>query len=39
MIIQLDKNIFSDGQQTLSFPEAERLYKRLRQAFELREAF
>ncbi|MCO6489135.1 MAG: 3-deoxy-7-phosphoheptulonate synthase [Phaeodactylibacter sp.] len=30
---------FSDGQQTLSFPEAEVLYKRLRQAFELREAF
>lgn len=30
---------FSDGQQTLSFPEAERLYKRLRQAFELREMF
>ncbi|MCO6476487.1 MAG: 3-deoxy-7-phosphoheptulonate synthase [Phaeodactylibacter sp.] len=30
---------FSDGQQTLSFPEAERLYKRLRQAFELRETF
>ncbi len=30
---------FSDGQQTLSFPEAERLYKRLRQAFELRERF
>ncbi|MCB0550111.1 MAG: 3-deoxy-7-phosphoheptulonate synthase [Phaeodactylibacter sp.] len=30
---------FSDGQQTLSFPEAERLYKQLRQAFELRETF
>ncbi len=30
---------FSDGQQTLSFPEAERLYKRLRQAYELREMF
>lgn len=30
---------FSDGQQTLSFPEAERLYKQLRQAFELREGF
>lgn len=30
---------FSDGQQTLSFPEAERLYKRMRQAYELRETF
>ena len=30
---------FSDGQQTLSFPEAERLYKQMRQAFELREGF
>lgn len=30
---------FSDGQQTLSFPEAERLYKQIRQAFELREGF
>ena len=30
---------YSDGQQTLSFPEAERLYKQLRQAFELRESF
>ncbi|MCB0599554.1 MAG: 3-deoxy-7-phosphoheptulonate synthase [Lewinellaceae bacterium] len=29
----------SDGQQTLSFPEAERLYKRMRQVFELRETF
>lgn len=30
---------FSDGQQTLSFPEAARLYKRMRQAYELREQF
>lgn len=30
---------FSDGQQTLSFPEAERLYKQIRQAFEMREGF
>jgi 3-deoxy-7-phosphoheptulonate synthase len=30
---------FSDGQQTLSFAEAERLYKRMRQAYELRETF
>ncbi|MCB0569159.1 MAG: 3-deoxy-7-phosphoheptulonate synthase [Phaeodactylibacter sp.] len=30
---------FSDGQQTLSFPEAERLYKQLRMAFNLREGF
>lgn len=30
---------FSDGQQTLSFPEAERLYRQLRTAFELREGF
>jgi 3-deoxy-7-phosphoheptulonate synthase len=30
---------FSDGQQTLSFPEAERLFKRMRQAYELRETF
>jgi len=30
---------FSDGQQTLSFGEAQRLYRRMRQAFELRENF
>ncbi len=30
---------FSDGQQTLSFPEASRLYKRMHQAYELREHF
>ena len=30
---------FSDGQQTLSFPEAERLYRRLRQTYDLRENF
>ena len=30
---------FSDGQQTLNFPEAERLFKRMRQAYELRETF
>lgn len=30
---------FSDGQQTLSFPEAKRLYRRMRQAYELRETF
>ncbi|MEQ8704606.1 MAG: 3-deoxy-7-phosphoheptulonate synthase [Phaeodactylibacter sp.] len=30
---------FSDGQQTLSFPEAARLYRRMRQAYELREVF
>ena len=30
---------FSDGQQTLSFPEAQLLYRRLNQAFELRENF
>ncbi len=30
---------FSDGQQTLSYQEANRLYSRLRQAFELREQF
>jgi 3-deoxy-7-phosphoheptulonate synthase len=30
---------YSDGQQTLSFPEAERLYRRLRQTFELRQTF
>ena len=30
---------FSDGQQTLSFPEASRLYSRMRQAYELREHF
>lgn len=30
---------FSDGQQTLSFPEAELLYKRMRQTYELREVF
>jgi 3-deoxy-7-phosphoheptulonate synthase len=30
---------FSDGQQTLSFPEAARLYRRMRQAYELRETF
>ena len=30
---------FSDGQQTLSFPQAERLYKRMRQTFDLRENF
>jgi 3-deoxy-7-phosphoheptulonate synthase len=29
----------SDGQQTLSFPEAQLLYRRLNQAFELRENF
>lgn len=36
---QSPEQAFSDGQQTLSFPEAERLYKRLRQAYELRESF
>jgi len=36
---QTPEQAFSDGQQTLSFPEAERLYKRLRQAYELRESF
>jgi 3-deoxy-7-phosphoheptulonate synthase len=30
---------FSDGQQTLSFSEAARLYKRMRQAYNLREEF
>lgn len=30
---------FSDGQQTLSYKEAERLYGRLRQTYELRENF
>ncbi len=30
---------FSDGQQTLGFSEAERLYRQLRLAFELREGF
>ncbi len=30
---------FSDGQQTLSFREAQRLYRRMRQTFELRENF
>ncbi len=30
---------FSDGQQTLSFPEASRLYRRMRQAYDLRETF
>lgn len=30
---------FSDGQQTLSFQEAELIYKRLRQAYQLREEF
>ncbi|WP_276496057.1 3-deoxy-7-phosphoheptulonate synthase [Pontibacter litorisediminis] len=30
---------FSDGQQTLNFQESERLIKRMRQAYELRESF
>ncbi len=30
---------FSDGQQTLSFPEATRLYRRLNQSYRLREGF
>jgi 3-deoxy-7-phosphoheptulonate synthase len=36
---QRPEKAFSDGQQTLSFPEAERLYKRMRQAYDLRETF
>ncbi|GJM32905.1 MAG: 3-deoxy-7-phosphoheptulonate synthase [Saprospiraceae bacterium] len=30
---------FSDGQQTLSFPEAKRLYSRMNQSYRLRESF
>ncbi|MCB0606401.1 MAG: 3-deoxy-7-phosphoheptulonate synthase [Lewinellaceae bacterium] len=30
---------FSDGQQTLSFPEAERLYQQLEMAYQLRSSF
>ncbi|MCB0630066.1 MAG: 3-deoxy-7-phosphoheptulonate synthase [Saprospiraceae bacterium] len=36
---QQPEKAFSDGQQTLSFQEAKRLYSRLRQTFELRESF
>lgn len=36
---QRPEKAFSDGQQTLSYKEAERLYSRLRQTFELREHF
>ena len=36
---QRPEKAFSDGQQTLSYKEAERLYARLRQTFELRENF
>lgn len=36
---QRPEKAFSDGQQTLSYQEANRLYTRLRQTFELRESF
>jgi 3-deoxy-7-phosphoheptulonate synthase len=36
---QKPEEAFSDGQQTVNFQESERLIKRLRQAFELRERF
>lgn len=36
---QKPEEAFSDGQQTVNFQESERLIKRMRQAFELRESF
>lgn len=36
---QKPEEAFSDGQQTLNFKESERLIKRMRQAFALRESF
>ncbi|PHN08505.1 3-deoxy-7-phosphoheptulonate synthase [Flavilitoribacter nigricans] len=36
---QRPEKAFSDGQQTLSYKEAERLYSRLRQTYGLRESF
>jgi 3-deoxy-7-phosphoheptulonate synthase len=36
---QKPEEAFSDGQQTLNFRESERLIKRLRQTYELRESF
>ncbi|MBD1396060.1 bifunctional 3-deoxy-7-phosphoheptulonate synthase/chorismate mutase [Pontibacter sp. JH31] len=36
---QKPEEAFSDGQQTVNFKESERLIKRMRQAFELRERF
>ena len=36
---QKPEEAFSDGQQTVNFKESERLIKRMRQAFELRENF
>lgn len=36
---QRPEKAFSDGQQTLSYKESERLYSRLRQTYELRENF
>jgi 3-deoxy-7-phosphoheptulonate synthase len=36
---QKPEEAFSDGQQTVNFQESERLIRRMRQAFELRERF
>jgi 3-deoxy-7-phosphoheptulonate synthase len=36
---QKPEEAFSDGQQTLNFKESERLIRRMRQSFELRESF
>ncbi|MCP2045006.1 bifunctional 3-deoxy-7-phosphoheptulonate synthase/chorismate mutase [Pontibacter sp. HSC-36F09] len=36
---QKPEEAFSDGQQTVNFQESERLIKRMRQAYELRESF
>ncbi|MCC9167384.1 bifunctional 3-deoxy-7-phosphoheptulonate synthase/chorismate mutase [Pontibacter harenae] len=36
---QKPEEAFSDGQQTLNFIESERLIRRMRQAYELRESF
>ncbi|PRY15578.1 3-deoxy-D-arabinoheptulosonate-7-phosphate synthase [Pontibacter ummariensis] len=36
---QKPEEAFSDGQQTLNFKESERLIRRMRQAYELRESF
>lgn len=36
---QKPEEAFSDGQQTVNFQESERLIRRMRQAFELRESF
>ncbi|WP_018478039.1 3-deoxy-7-phosphoheptulonate synthase [Pontibacter roseus] len=36
---QKPEEAFSDGQQTVNFKESERLIKRMRQAYELRESF